>query len=39
MMYGKVELPEIKESNCNTPIEAANICNILTRPAVCFVMD
>ena len=32
-MRGKVEFAKIKGSICNIPIEAANICNILSRPA------
>ena len=34
MMHGKAEFFEIKGSICNIPIETANICNILPRPAV-----
>ena len=33
-MYGKGKVCKVKESICNIPIEAANICNILPRPAV-----
>ena len=33
-MHGKGEICRIKGSICNIPIEAANICNILPRPAV-----
>ena len=33
-MHGKGEFCKIKVSICNIPIEAANICNILPRPAV-----
>ena len=33
-MYGISEFCKVKESICNIPIEAANICNILPRPAV-----
>ena len=33
-MYGKGEFCKVKESICNIPIEATNICNILPRPAV-----
>ena len=33
-MHGKGKLSKIKESVCNIPIETANICNILPRPAV-----
>ena len=33
-MNGKSEFSKIKGSICNTYIEAANICNILPRPAV-----
>ena len=32
-MHGKVEFAKIKDSICNIPIEAANICNILPRSA------
>ena len=31
LMPGRGELSKIKESICNIPIEAANICNILPR--------
>ena len=34
IMHGKGEFSKIKESTCNIPEEAANICNILLRPAV-----
>ena len=34
IMHGKGKLSKIKESVCNIPIETANICNILPRPAV-----
>ena len=34
IMYGKNEFSKIKGSICNIPIVAANICNILPRPAV-----
>ena len=34
MMHGKGEFFKIKGSICNIPIEAANISNILPRPAV-----
>ena len=33
-MHGKGEFFKIKGSICNIPIETANICNILPRPAV-----
>ena len=33
-MHGKGEFSKIKGSICNIPVEAANICNILPRPAV-----
>ena len=33
-MYEKCEFYKIKGSICSIPIEAANICNILPRPAV-----
>ena len=33
MMYGKGEFAKIKGNIYNIPIEAANICNILLRPA------
>ena len=33
-MHGKGEFREIKGSICNAPIETANVCNILPRPAV-----
>ena len=33
-MRGKGEFCKIKESICNSPIEVANICNILLRPRV-----
>ena len=33
-MHGKSEYSNIKRSIWNIPIEAANICNILSRPAV-----
>ena len=33
-MYRKGEFSKIKESICNIPKEAANICHILPRPAV-----
>ena len=32
--FGKGELRKINGSICNIPIETANICNILPRPAV-----
>ena len=32
-MHGKGEFVKIKGSICNIPIEAANICNVLPRPA------
>ena len=32
-MHGKGEFAKIKVSIGNIPIEAANICNILPRPA------
>ena len=32
-MYGKGEFAKMKGSICNIPIEIANICNILPRPA------
>ena len=32
-MDGKGEFAKIKGSICNIPIEVANICNILPRPA------
>ena len=31
--HGKGEFAKIKGSICNIPIETANICNILPRPA------
>ena len=34
IMHGKGEFSKIKGSICNIPVEAANICNILPRPAV-----
>ena len=34
IMHEKGEFSKIKGSICNIPIEAANICNILPRPAV-----
>ena len=34
IMHGKGEFSKIKRSICNIPVEAANICNILPRPAV-----
>ena len=34
IIHGKGEFSKIKESICNINIEAANICNILPRPAV-----
>ena len=33
-MHEKGELFKIKEIICNVPIETANVCNILPRPAV-----
>ena len=33
-MHGKGEFSKIKGSIFNTPMEAANICNILPRPAI-----
>ena len=33
-MHGKDEFCKINGSICSIPIEAANICNILPRPAV-----
>ena len=33
-MHGKSKFSKIKGSICNIPIEAANTCNILPRPAV-----
>ena len=33
IMHGKGGFSNIKGSICNIPIEAANICNILPRPA------
>ena len=33
IMHGKGEFSKIKGSICNIPVEAANICNILPRPA------
>ena len=33
IMHGKWEFAKLKGSICNIPIEAANICNILSRPA------
>ena len=33
IIHGKREFAKIKGSICNIPIEAANICNILPRPA------
>ena len=33
-MHGKGKFSKIKGSICNIPIEAANTCNILPRPAV-----
>ena len=33
IMHGKGEFAKIKGSICNIPIEAANICNILSGPA------
>ena len=33
-MHGKGEFCKIKVSICKIPTEAANICNILPRPAV-----
>ena len=33
-MHRKGEFSKMKRSICNIPIEAANICNILPRPAV-----
>ena len=34
IMHGKGEFSKIKGSICNIPVEVANICNILPRPAV-----
>ena len=34
IMHGKGKFCRIKGSICNVPAEAANICNILPRPAV-----
>ena len=34
IMHGKGEFSKIKGSICNIPVETANICNILPRPAV-----
>ena len=34
IMHGKVEFSKIKGSICNVLIETANVCNILSRPAV-----
>ena len=33
-MHGKGEFSKIKGSICNVPIETADVCNILPRPAV-----
>ena len=33
-MRGIDEFSEIKQRICNVPIEMANLCNILPRPAV-----
>ena len=33
IMHGKGEFAKIRGSICNIPIETANICNILPRPA------
>ena len=33
-MHEKDEFSRIKGSMCNIPIETANVCNILPRPAV-----
>ena len=33
IMHGKGEFAKIKGSICNIPIEAANICDILSGPA------
>ena len=33
VMYGKGKFAKIKGSICNIPIETANMCNILPRPA------
>ena len=33
-MHGKFEFSKIKGSICNVLIETANVCNILSRPAV-----
>ena len=32
-MHRKGEFSKIKRSICNVPIETANVCNILPRPA------
>ena len=34
IMHGKDEFPKIKETICNIPIAAKNVCNILPRPKV-----
>ena len=34
IMHGKSEFSKIKGSICNIPIEAANSCNVLSKPAV-----
>ena len=34
IMHGKGEFSKIKGSICNFPIETADVCNILPRPAV-----
>ena len=34
VMHGKDKFSKIKGSICNIPIEAANTCNILPRPAI-----
>ena len=33
IMHGIGEFPKIKGSICNISIEAANVCNVLPRPA------
>ena len=32
-MHGKGEFSKIKGSICNVPMESADICNVLPRPA------
>ena len=34
VMHGKCEFSKVKGRDCSIPIEDANICNILPRPAV-----